>query len=87
MQLSPSWEAANCAATQEFPIILWKSKVHYRVHMSPSLLSTLGQINSVHTTPPYLSRIILPYVTARKIIIYSTRIFTFLRKVLKDKTF
>jgi hypothetical protein len=35
MQLSPSWEAANCAATQELASILWSLKVHYSVHKSP----------------------------------------------------
>jgi hypothetical protein len=29
MELSPSWEAASCAATQELPIILWNPKVPY----------------------------------------------------------
>jgi hypothetical protein len=30
MELSPSSEAANCAATQELPSIFWNWKVHYR---------------------------------------------------------
>jgi hypothetical protein len=28
MELSPSWEAANCEATQELSSILWNPKVH-----------------------------------------------------------
>jgi hypothetical protein len=55
MQLSPSSEAASCAAIQEFPGIVWNPKIHYRVNKSSPLVSILSQISLVHTIPSYFS--------------------------------
>jgi hypothetical protein len=56
-ELRPSWEAANCAATQEIPSILWNPNAHHRVHKSPPLVPILSQIDLVHTITFYLSKI------------------------------
>jgi hypothetical protein len=56
MQLSPSWEAANCAANQKFPSILWNPKVHYHVHWS---LSWARPIQSIQSHPISLRSILI----------------------------
>jgi hypothetical protein len=47
MELSLSREATICAATQEFPNILWNTKVYYHVPKSPSLVPILSRIHPV----------------------------------------
>jgi hypothetical protein len=59
MELSPSWEAASCAPSQEFPNVLWSLKFHYHVRKSPPLVPILRQINPVHITHPISLRSIL----------------------------
>jgi len=40
-----SWKANISLASQEFPPILWKPEVHYRVHNSLPLFTIMSQMN------------------------------------------
>jgi hypothetical protein len=59
MEMSPSWEAFNCAATAELPSILWNTEVDHRVHMTPPPVPILGQIDLIPTITTYPQRSIL----------------------------
>jgi hypothetical protein len=51
MELSPTWTAVNCTATQELSNILSNPNVHWRDDKSPPHVSVLKQTNRVYTIP------------------------------------
>jgi hypothetical protein len=65
MELSSSWEAANCTATQELPSVLWNPKVHYRSHKC--LHWSLSWARSIQSPPSHP-------ISLRSILILSTHL-------------
>jgi hypothetical protein len=57
MELSPAWEAASLSLTEEFSKILRNPKVQYPAYKSFPLVPILSQINPIHTTQSYFSKI------------------------------
>jgi hypothetical protein len=57
IEQSLPWQAARRSVTLEFPNILWNQRVHYRVHKIPPLVPVSNEMNPIHTTPSYFSKL------------------------------
>ena len=50
-QQNPSWEANGCLSNRYNLRILWKPKIHHRIHTSPQPVPRLSHMNPAHTLP------------------------------------
>jgi len=57
MQQSPSWETNWISASRKILCILRNLKFHYRIHTWPPPVSTLGNLDPVHTSTSHLMKI------------------------------
>jgi hypothetical protein len=53
----PSRKAKSLSDSQEIFSVLWKPKVHYRVHRCPALVHILSQVDTVHAHSTELFKI------------------------------
>ena len=53
MEQNPSWKCYRFSASKENACILWKPKLHSRIHKRPSTVGILSHINPVRVSPPY----------------------------------